>query len=465
MKNKIILLLLAASVTFVSCFSDLDDNQQEASVLDINDFIYRGLNFFYLYKADTPELGNDFFATNEEKNTFLNSFETPEALFAFLKSNQDEFSILVDNFIELENALNGVTLNNGMKFGLVRYPSDNTLVFGYVRYVVPNSDAATKSLQRGMIFNRVDGQQLNENNFSNLLAPDTYTIGLADFDGDNVTELPETIELIKEEITENPVAITETLTVDGQKVGYIMYNAFTRDFNADLNNAFGDFVAEGINELVIDLRYNGGGSVETAVDLQSMVTGQFNGQICYTEQWNADRQDEYASDGLFNQEISNGDAINSLGLSRVFILTSGRTASASELVINGLTPYINVVQVGTNTRGKFQASFLLYDAPAPNFSRAEANPGHTYAMLPLVFKTANANGFTDFVDGLVPDFELAEDYSNLGTLGNQNEPLLAAALALMFPGPAPQPFRNFQQLEEIGGSNDSSLLDGLLLAN
>jgi C-terminal processing protease CtpA/Prc len=244
-----------------------------------------------------------------------------------------------------------------------------------------------------------------------------------------------------------------------------MYNAFTRDFNAELNNAFGTFVAEGITELVLDLRYNGGGSVETAVDLQSMITGQFNGQICYSEQWNADRQDEYANNGLFNQEISNGDAINSLGLTRVFILTSGRTASASELVINGLNPYIDVVQVGTNTTGKFQASFLLYDAPAPNFSRAEANPGHTYAMLPLVFKTANASGFTDFVDGLVPDFELAEDYSNLGTLGDQTEPLLAAALEIMFPSPGPRSFRNFERLEEVGGSNDFSPINGLMIAN
>lgn len=465
MKNKLILLLLAASVTFVSCFNDLDDNIQNASVVDINDFIYRGLNFFYLYKADTPELGNDFFANEEDKNTFINSFTTPEGLFDFLKSDQDRFSILVDNYIELENALAGVTLNNGMEFGLVRYPTDNTQVFGYVRYVIPGSDAAAKNVQRGMIFNRIDGQQLNENNFSDLLAPDTYTIGLANFDGTTITELPETITLIKEEITENPVAIAQTLTIEGQKVGYLMYNAFTRDFNTNLNNAFGDFLAEGISELVLDLRYNGGGSVETAVDLQSMITGQFNGQICYTEQWNADRQEEYASNGLFNQEISNGDAINSLGLSRVFILTSGRTASASELVINGLDPYIDVVQVGTNTTGKFQASFLLYDAPAPNFSRAEANPGHTYAMLPLVFKTANANGFTDYVDGLVPDFELAEDYSNLGTLGDQNEPLLAAALAIIFPGPTPQPFRNFQQLEEIGGSQEASPLDGLMIAN
>ncbi|NND89026.1 MAG: peptidase S41, partial [Flavobacteriaceae bacterium] len=400
MKNKFLLLLLAVSISMVSCFDDLDDNIQQASTLDINDFIYRGLNFFYLYKADTPELANDYFITEEEKNTFLNSFETPEALFDFLISNQDRFSILVDNYIELENALNGVTLNNGMEFGLVRYPSDPSLVFGYVRYVIPNSDAAQKNVERGMIFNRIDGQQLTENNFSELLAPLSYNIGLATFDGMTITEIPTTIELVKEELTENPVAIAEVLNIEDQKIGYLLYNAFTRNFDTELNNTFADFNAAGITDLILDLRYNGGGSVETAVDLSSMVTGQFNDQLFYTEQWNEDRQEAYAEPGFFNQEISTGEAINSLGLTRVFIITSGRTASASELVINGLAPYIDVIQVGTNTTGKFQASFLLYDAPAPNFSRAEANPGHTYAMLPLVFKTANANGFTDYVDGL-----------------------------------------------------------------
>lgn len=126
-----------------------------------------------------------------------------------------------------------------------------------------------------------------------------------------------------------------------------------------------------------------------------------------------------------------------MNLSKVYIITSSRTASASELVINGLAPYIDVVQIGANTTGKYQASFLLYDAPAPNFSRAQVNPNHRYAMLPLVFKTANAAGNTDYVDGLIPDIEQFEDYSNLGVLGNENEPLLATAIAAITGLPTP----------------------------
>lgn len=461
MKKSLYIPLLVIIFVFPGCFEDLDDTISPASNIDIQDFIYRGLNFFYLYKADTSELANDAFVSNEAKNNFLNSYDSPEALFDYLKSDQDRFSILVDDYVELENALNGVSLNNGMEFGLIRYPDGSGNVFGYVRYILPNTDAASENLQRGDIFNTINGQQITENNLSNLLAPDTYTIGMASFDGTTIIPIGTSIELTKTEYSENPVHIVRTFSIEGEKVGYIMYNGFTRDFDSELNAAFGLFKNEGIQHLILDLRYNGGGSVETAVDLSAMITGQFNGQVFYTEQWNEDRQEEYANPGLFNTVISNGDPINSLNLTEVYILTSARSASASELVINGLTPYINVVQVGDTTTGKFQASFLLYDAPAPNFSRSQANPNHTYAMLPLVFKTANSAGNTDFIDGLLPDVVLKENYANLGQLGNVTEPLLAEALNEIFPTLAPRPV--FESLEEIGDSNLTNPVEGIML--
>ncbi|PVW14736.1 S41 family peptidase [Marixanthomonas spongiae] len=465
MKKKLILLLLIVATLFTSCFEDSDDNPRTASQLEIQDFIYRGLNFFYLYKADKPELADDAFANEQELNNFLSSYDSPESLFDFLTVPQDRFSILVDDYIELENALSGVSKSNGMEFGLVRYPNNPTNVFGYVRYVLPNTDAETKGLQRGDIFNSIDGQQLNENNFNALLSQDSYTIGLATFDGTNVNSTGETASLTKTQYTENPVYIAKTLDVQGQKIGYVMYNSFTRDFDNDLNAAFGSLQADGVTDLVLDLRYNGGGAVETAVDLAGMITGQFNGELFYTEQWNPDRQEEYAENGLFNAAISDGSAINSLGLTTVYILTTGRTASASELVINGLDPYINVVQIGQNTTGKFQASFLLYDAPAPGFRRSQANPDHTYAMLPLVFKTANAVGNTDYVDGLTPDIAIDEDYANLGILGDVNEPFLATALSEIVPGfPKPASRGSFNELEEISESKANSPLHQIMLA-
>ena len=464
MKKKLFLSLFALALVCSSCFKDNDDTIQTATVEDIQSFIYRGLNFFYLYKDDTPELADNAFTSNEEKSTFLNSFNDPESLFEYLRSSQDRFSLLVDNYIALENALNGVSLSNGMEFGLVLYPDGSGNVFGYVRYILPNTSAQTAGLKRGDIFNSIDGQQLTENNFSDLLAPDEYTIGLATYNGTTISAINESVSLLKTQYAENPIQISNTLTVNGVKIGYLLYNGFTSEYDSQLNAVFSQFQSEGITELVIDLRYNGGGSVRTATYLASMITGQFANQLFYTEQWNTDRQAAYAENGVFPSSFANGgEAINSLNLNKVHILTTGRTASASELVINGLNPYITVRQVGGTTTGKFQASFLLYDAPAPSFSRSGANSGHTYAMLPLVFKTANAVGATDFVNGLDPDIELTEDYSNLGVLGDVNEPLLAAAINDILPTPSPLGLP-FNQLKEISESKANSPLYQIMLA-
>ena len=179
-------------------------------------------------------------------------------------------------------------------------------------------------------------QQLNENNYNDLLAPNSYTIGLATYDGADFTLTGETALLNKTQYNENPVYKAEILTVNGNKIGYLMYNGFIKDYDTELNNAFAQFKADGVSSLVLDLRYNGGGSVETATDLASMITGQFNGQVFYQEFWNEDRQADYAENGLFDSTISNGSSISSLNLSQVYIITTRRSASASELVLNGL---------------------------------------------------------------------------------------------------------------------------------
>lgn len=464
MKKRIFISILAISVLFVSCFEDLDDTYEEASTLDIQNFIYRGLNYYYLYKADTPELANDAFANQSERNDFLDNYESPEALFEYLKSPQDRFSALFSDFTVIEDALSGISVSNGMEYGLVYYPDGSNNIFGYVRYVLPNTDAESKGLNRGDLFTHIDGQQLTANNYNELLNPSSYSIGLATFNGSNFVLTGEEVSLNKTQYNENPVYKVKTLDLNGEKIGYLAYNGFIRNYDTQLNDAFAQLKAEGVSNLVLDLRYNGGGSVETATDLASMITGQFNGQIFYKEFWNEDRQAENAENGLFDGSISNGAAINSLQLSKVYILTTNRTASASELVINSLSPYINTVQVGDTTTGKFQASFLLYDAPAPDFSRSNAVSTHKYVMLPLVFKTSNVEGNTDFVDGLFPEISLQENYFNLGQLGDENEPLLAAALADIAGSPIPQNKGNIY-FREVSDSQAHSPIQGRMIGN
>ena len=105
------------------------------------------------------------------------------------------------------------------------------------------------------------------------------------------------------------------------------------------------------------------------------------------------------------------------------MLTSGNTASASELVINGLKPYMNVTVIGEPTVGKFYGSFVLYDENDPR--------EHDWAIAPVVLKYANANGVTDFVNGLIPDVFLEDDLLTAKAFGDDSDPMLATALALI----------------------------------
>ncbi|GAA3516657.1 hypothetical protein GCM10022393_33460 [Aquimarina addita] len=435
---KRVILLLIAGIFFTGCFEDNDDVLRVASSTEINDFIWKGMNTFYVYKSEVDDLANDRFSSDGEYNDFLQNFASPESIFDALRTKEvvsvagenipvDEFSFLVDDYVALEKLFDGITQNNGMEYGLKRYPEPNeSLVFGFVRYVLPGTDADAKGIKRGDIFNTIDGIQITDENFSSLLAPDSYTIGLATYDGTNVIATETSVSLTKTEYTENPVHIAKTLDVGGNPVGYLMYNGFTGDFDEELNAAFGTFSADGVTDLILDLRYNGGGSVTTAIDLSSMITGQFKDQVFSTEQWNVDRQEQLGDTNLFDDKIRTGTGINSLNLTRVFILTTVSSASASELVINGLDPYIDVIQIGTNSRGKFQASITLYDSS--DFGRSGADIGHTYAIQPLVLKSLNAVGFTDYYGGFTPDILIEEDYTNLGILGETTEPFLSAAI-------------------------------------
>ncbi len=462
---------LLAAVLLIGCFEDNDDNISLNVNNEIKDFIWRGLNYIYLYKDVQADLADNRFATNQEYSEYLNSFSSPEDLFNNLKVDQDRFSFLVNDYIALEQLLGGTSVSNGMEFDLYLKPGSQTDVFGIVKYVLPNTSAFSNGVQRGDVFDIINGSPLTVNNFNIVNTDNTYSITLGSYDDNGTPDLfeddliisgNETVTLTKEPYTENPVFKTEIFEVNGNNVGYLMYNGFTPGFNNQLNDAFGTFQSVNITDLVLDLRYNPGGSVNSAILLSSMITGQFNGEVFLTRQWNNDIQSILEADDpeslidRFTNQLSDGSSVNSLNLSRVYILTTEDTASASELVINSLSPYINVVQIGDYTTGKYQASVTIYDSP--NFLRNGANPSHLYAMQPLVFKSLNADGFTDYDDGLEPDVLIRENISNLGILGDQNEPLLAAALSYIegsnrLPG---FEFAPTNTPQKIGGSKQNS---------
>ena len=441
--RKLKVLFVSSLLFFMasSCFEDMDDVIRPATTLDIQNFIYKAMNIWYLYKPDVPDLANDRFPTQADLENFLNTFSSPEDLyFNGLTASFDRFSFLTADYRILLDALAGTTKSHGMEYGLVYYPGSETNLFGYVQYIIPGSYAAGKGVTRGMIFNTVNGAQITVNNFQTLSQQDSYEIGFATYDGTTVTPTGQSVVLNKSMLTENPIHLATTLNIQGNKIGYLMYNGFTQNFVDQLNAAFGQFQGEGITDLVLDLRYNSGGSVRTCVDLAGMITGQFNGQVFYTEEWNPELQEYFEQTspeelvGKFSNQSATGQNLNSLNLTRLFVLTTQRTASASELLINGLNPYIEVIQIGENTTGKFQASTTFYDSEPPNFRRQGANLGHFYAIQPLIYTTANASGDTGAVDGLPPDFPAQENFADLGVLGNENETLLSIAIDIIVNG-------------------------------
>ena len=438
---KALVLLCVVSFLTTSCFKDNDDSQISAN--EINDFVWKGMNTFYLYKENIPNLANNRFSSDTEYSAYLNNYSTPEDLFETLiyeRETEDKYSWIVDDYIELEQYFSGISTSNGMDFQLFIEPNSTTKVIGIVRLVLANSDAEGKGLKRGDVFNAIDGTPINTNNYSSLLSQSSYTLSLATYNDngtpettdDIVTSSNQSISLTKLQYSENPIYKTKIINVNGQNVGYLMYNGFTANYDAQLNTVFGDFKANNVQHLVLDLRYNPGGSVNSAILLSSMITGQFNDEIFSTEKWNNEFQNYFETENpesLINRFTNNnkGTALNSLNLSKVYILATKSSASASELVINSLDPYIDVIHIGENTTGKYQAYTTLYDSG--NFGREGANPNHTYAMQPLIFKSLNKVGNTDYFNGLPPDIQLSESYLNLGVIGDENETLLAAALA------------------------------------
>lgn len=456
-------LLLLLSISFTACFEDQDDNT--IADVDIKDFVWKGLNLWYFWQDQVTDLADNRFSSSEDYTAYLNSFDTPDDLFYNLLSDEDRFSWIVDNYFELNDALNGVSKSNGMEFSLGFVDASETDVFGVVNYVLPNTSATSNGVQRGNIFLTVDGVQLTENNFGSLLFSDndTYTIGLAEMDAnDNFVLTGETITLTKQVYEENPILISNTFTVDGIKVGYLMYNRFTSNFDQQLNTIFGQFVAEGVQELVLDLRYNPGGSVASAINLSSMIAGQDTSDLFLKQRWNNKIQAALSEEDVtrnFVNQLSDGTAINTLNLDKVYILAQGSSASASELVINGLNPYINVVHIGDTTRGKNEFSITLYDSPDCAYScTSNINPNHTWAMQPLVGKNENANGFYEYEAGLTPTIELEETISNYGVLGQQDEPLLARAIQHLTGNGRFSNTQNEAKFKIIESSNSKTIL-------
>ena len=287
--KKYFFLFLGLSLVFLSCSNDdginngPTPNPDPTADVTSQNFMWQAMNLWYFWQADVADLADDRFTTNAEYTAFLESYPDPENFYYSICNNHsrivgnenatDRFSTENEDYKELVNNLSGISQSNGLEFGLGLI-GDTDNVFGFVQYIVPDSDASTKDISRGEFFTRVDGVQLTVSNYRTLLFGDnsTYTLGMATITNNTISDSAKEVVLTKiENQVEDPILIAETLDVNGTKVAYLMYNRFLSSFNEDLNTVFAQFVADGATELVLDMRYNPGGSVNTSRLLSSMV--------------------------------------------------------------------------------------------------------------------------------------------------------------------------------------------------
>jgi len=281
----------------------------------------------------------------------------------------------------------------------------------YVRYVEPRSPAAAAGVARGDRILSINGRPVAEliaaGDFSALTASaagQTLRLELAAAGGGGrtVSLQSSTYDLV-------PVPAQQVVTSpSGRRVGYLMVKDMVSQAVSPATEAFAGFRSAGVTELVLDLRYNGGGLVSVARDLASLVGGPRSAGRTYTSLlYNARRAAANNTSYQFN------DPQQALGLQRVYILAGERTCSASEQLANGLRPFVDVVLVGDTTCGK-PVGFLPHDDRC----------GTTYSV--VNFESVNANNEGRYFDGLRPACAVAEDWTK--PLGSTGEPMLATAL-------------------------------------
>ncbi|MFC3559394.1 S41 family peptidase [Pedobacter jamesrossensis] len=349
---------------------------------------------------------------------------------------KDKYSFIDDGSVATQ--LGGVSGDYGFS---ADFDVNNLL---RVKFVYPSSPAALQGLKRGYQIMKVNGggvsrtSQADIDNLNNSIfgSNPAITMTVLKPDGSSAD-----ITINRATYNINPILYTNTYTTGTKKVGYIVFNSFTTNSVSLLDAAFAKFAADGVSELIVDLRYNGGGSVATSEAFTNLIapSGQ-NGKVMYTTYWTQTMQDNKATilqnqkfyakgnDGVTrlysyfdypwvptiaagNQEVfAKRGPLNNL--SKVYFLVTRGTASASELLINNLKPVMDVKLIGKTTYGKPVGFFAIHIDKSDLY-------------IPQ-FQTKNQLNQGDYFNGMTVDKDVADDLTK--DFGDPTEKLLAQAL-------------------------------------
>jgi carboxyl-terminal processing protease len=322
---------------------------------EVNTFVWGNMHDWYLWNDKISNLTNTYYqpltttSPNYKRNVdslnvFLNKYSDPSKLFPDLLYQYkvvDKWSFMVNDYTIIENWIAGISKTMGYDYQLYRLNSTSDNILGVIRYVLPGSPADKAGIKRGDIFIKIDGTQLTTSNYQTLTAKESFALTLAQLTNNSVLVPTVTTPLMTAvEMQEDPVYLSKVITVNGSKVGYLVYNGFTSDYDLELNTVFQQFKTAGVNKLILDLRYNGGGSVQTAVYLASMIYTTNASKLFTQSVYNSILTPEFSSAYGANFFLNNftdkikTTPINSLNLADVYFIVTGETASASELLIN-----------------------------------------------------------------------------------------------------------------------------------
>ncbi|QHS62540.1 S41 family peptidase [Chitinophaga agri] len=421
------ILALTTSLLIVSCKKD-DVVQPVVPTgpvtrQEVNNWILDSMRMFYLWNNSLPSIAD--------------SQPSATAFFTGLKNKADRFSVIYrqDDATSFPKYM---LTTFGISYNIVGYPQAPGGVIGVIGLVIPGSPAAALGLARGSYFTAINGTTLTTSNAAaigqEMLSGGSAVLTLATISNNTITKGGDII-LNAQHFREQPIYQQSVQTVHGKTVAYLFYNAFDDRYNQGLFNAFKQFKTSGATELVLDLRYNPGGSVTGAAMLNALIAPNIDENSIFAK---------YAGNNNMGQRaVSYKSALSvpesgapiafanlapgRLSLQRVFILTGLQTASAAELTINTLKPYMQVVQIGQHTLGKDKAAVIISDMRSP-----QRIP---YTLLPITYNLANAKGEGGYTNGIIPDYIIDEmGKLPLAPVGNEKDPLIAKAMAIISGG-------------------------------
>jgi carboxyl-terminal processing protease len=368
-----------------------------------------------------------------------------DQFFTSLLSDQDRYSWIANGRDVI--APSNTYFTYGFQYALVKATGYQGYI-GVVSLVNTSGGADAAGLQRGSYFTQVNGVDITDANMAvivkQLKTGSQVTLTPAVFANNTWTALP-AITIKKRYSAENSVRLVRTFSAGGIVTGYLFYNSFDEYYDASLLQAFGKLKQANINELIIDLRYNAGGSVPSCAKLCAMITKNITADgtfVIYKGNSHEGTKPRTTQAVLNTSGNITGRQFNDLlsyqlPLQRVFILTTGATLSASELLVNNLKPFVEVIQVGETTAGKDEASLLVTDQRTP--------PKVEWKMQPIMYKLFNRNNQGGYDKGIVPQ-QAVSDMAQipLYPFGSVQDPLVNSALQKIYNNNLPDTFRNLR---------------------